>query len=108
MNGAYTDKTVDEQISSQKESVDALTLGSKTLPSILIGGALISLLAGFYVYYQNGGVVSLDDPGEGQAAETTESDSDENDKESDSDEEVTGDEDKREMAIPEDETSEED
>ena len=110
LNGAYTDKTVDEQISSQKESVDALTLGSKTLPSILIGGALISLLAGFYVYYQNGapGVVSLDDPGEGQAAETTESDSDENDKESDSDEEVTGDEDKREMAIPEDETSEED
>ncbi len=110
LNGAYTDKTVDEQISSQKESVDALTLGSKTLPSILIGGALISLLAGFYVYYQNGapGVVSLDDSGEGQAAETTESDSDENDKESDSDEEVTGDEDKREMAIPEDETSEED
>ena len=104
LNGAYTDKTVDEQISSQKESVDALTLGSKTLPSILIGGALISLLAGFYVYYQNGapGVVSLDDSGEGQVAETTESDSAENDKESDSDE------DKREMAIPEDETSEED
>ena len=62
----------------------------------------ISLLAGFYVYYQNGAVVSLDDSGEDQAAETTESDSDENDKESDSDE------DKREMAIPEDETSEED
>ena len=101
LNGAYTDKTVDEQISGQIESVDALTFGSKTLPSILIGGALVSLLAGFYVYYQNGapGVVSLD---EDQAAETTESDGDENDKESDSDEEVTGDEDKREMAIPED------
>ena len=110
LNGAYTDKTVDEQISSQKESVDALTLGSKTLPSILIGGALISLLAGFYVYYQNGApdLISLDDSGEGQAAETAELDSDENDKDSDSDEEVTGDEDKREMAIPEDETSEED
>ena len=55
LNGAYTDKTVDEQISSQIESVDALTFGSKTLPSILIGGALILLLAGFYVYYQTGG-----------------------------------------------------
>ena len=76
----------------------------------MIGGALISLLAGFYVYYQNGapGLISLDDSGEGQAAETAELDSDENDKDSDSDEEVTGDEDKREMAIPEDETSEED
>ena len=106
LNGAYTDKTVDEQISGQIESVDALTFGSKTLPSILIGGALISLLAGFYVYYQNGapGVVSLDDMGEGQAAETTESDSDEND-EADS-EEVTEDEDKREMAIPQDESEE--
>jgi len=55
LNGAYTDETVDEQISGQIESVDALTLGSKTLPSILIGGALVSLLAGFYVYYQTGG-----------------------------------------------------
>jgi hypothetical protein len=55
LNGAYTDKTVDEQISGQIESVDALTFGSKTLPSILIGGALIALLAGFYVYYQTGG-----------------------------------------------------
>jgi hypothetical protein len=58
LNGAYTDKTVDEQISSQIESVDALTFGSKTLPSILIGGALILLLAGFYVYYQTGGASS--------------------------------------------------
>jgi len=55
LNGAYTDETVDEQISGQIESVDTLTLGSKTLPSILIGGALVSLLAGFYVYYQTGG-----------------------------------------------------
>ena len=61
LNGAYTDKTVDEQISGQIESVDALTFGSKTLPSILIGGALIALLAGFYVYYQTGGgAASLD------------------------------------------------
>jgi hypothetical protein len=65
LNGAYTDKTVDEQISSQIESVDALTFGSKTLPSILIGGALILLLAGFYVYYQTGGAISgggMDEP----------------------------------------------
>ena len=65
LNGAYTDKTVDEQIASQIESVDALTFGSKTLPSILIGGALILLLAGFYVYYQTGGAISggdMDEP----------------------------------------------
>ena len=106
LNGAYTDETVDDQISGQIESVDALTLGSKTLPSILIGGALVSLLAGFYVYYQTGapGVVSSDSmPDEEPEAET-----DEPEEESDSDEEVTEDEDKREIAIPQEESSEED
>ena len=109
LNGAYTDKTVDEQISGQIESVDALTLGSKTLPSILIGGALVSLLAGFYVYYQNGapGVVPLDDMRD-EEPEASESDAGETEEETNSDEEVTEDEDKREMAIPQDESSEED
>ncbi len=69
LNGAYTDKTVDEQISGQIESVDALTFGSKTLPSILIGGALIALLAGFYVYYQTGGgAASLDGMADDEAS----------------------------------------
>jgi hypothetical protein len=106
LNGAYTDETVDDQISGQIESVDALTLGSKTLPSILIGGALVSLLAGFYVYYQTGapGVVSSDSiPDEELPPATPEPE-----EESDSDEEVTEDEDKREIAIPQEESSEED
>ena len=108
LNGAYTDETVDDQISGQIESVDALTLGSKTLPSILIGGALVSLLAGFYVYYQTGapGVVSSDSiPDEEPEFPRL---SDEPEEESDSDEEVTEDEDKREIAIPQEESSEED
>ena len=106
LNGAYTDKTVDDEISGQIESVDALTLGSKTLPSILIGGALVSLLAGFYVYYQTGapGVVSSDS----MPDEEPEAEADEPEEESDSDEEVTEDEDKREIAIPQEESSEED
>ena len=69
LNGAYTDETVDDQISGQIESVDQLTLGSKTLPTILIGGALISLLAGFYVYYQTGGgAASLDGMADDEAS----------------------------------------
>ncbi len=92
MNGAYTDKTVDDQIESQKESVAALKLGSQTLPSILIGGALVSLLAGFYVYYQTGGLVN--------ATDLSESVADGGPAESVLDEEVSEDEDKREMAIP--------
>ena len=92
MNGAYTDKTVDDQIESQKESVAALKLGSQTLPSILIGGALVSLLAGFYVYYQTGSLVNGTDMSEPVA--------DEGPAESVPDEEVSEDEDKQEMAIP--------
>ena len=92
LNGAYTDKTVDDQIESQKESVAALKLGSQTLPSILIGGALVSLLAGFYVYYQTGGLVNATDVSEPVA--------DEGPAESVPDEEVSEDEDKQEMAIP--------
>jgi hypothetical protein len=107
LNGAYTDKTIDDQISSQIESVDALTFGSKTLPSILIGGALILLLAGFYVYYQTGGgAASLDSMAadEGPSAEATES-TDEPEEESDSGEEITEDDDRREMAIPQEDSS---
>ena len=100
LNGAYTDKTVDEQISGQIESVDALTFGSKTLPSILIGGALIALLAGFYVYYQTGGgAASLDgmadeeESTEDEAADDTsdaEEDSSDGDEEPDSDDDDEG------------------
>jgi len=106
LNGAYTDETVDEQISGQIESVDALTLGSKTLPSILIGGALVSLLAGFYVYYQTGGgAASLDGMADEEASpsmatpeeESTEDeeseDSSDDDEESDSEEDDEDDDD---------------
>jgi hypothetical protein len=58
LNGAYTEKTVDGQIDAEKDKVASYTLGTKTLPTILIGLAMVSLMAGFYVYYQTGGAVS--------------------------------------------------
>jgi len=94
LNGAYTDETVDEQISGQIESVDALTLGSKTLPSILIGGALVSLLAGFYVYYQTGGgAASLDGMADEEASSSMATPEEESieDEESDSEDDDEGD-----------------
>ena len=97
LNGAYTDKTVDEQISGQIESVDALTFGSKTLPSILIGGALIALLAGFYVYYQTGGgAASLDGMADDEASSSmavAEEESTEDEESEDSSDEDSSDDD---------------
>jgi hypothetical protein len=58
LNGAYTDKTVDGQIEAEQDKVSGYKLGTKTLPSILIGTSIISLAAGFYVYYQNGGAMN--------------------------------------------------
>jgi hypothetical protein len=58
LNGAYTDKTVDGQIEAEQDKVNSYNLGTKTLPSILIGTSIISLAAGFYVYYQNGGAMN--------------------------------------------------
>ena len=108
LNGAYTDKTVDDQIDGQKESVAALKLGSQTLPSILIGSALVSLLAGFYVYYQNGGGAVSGMTAEASSESAVDESADEPEEETNSDEEVTEDEDKREIAIPKEESSEED
>ena len=65
LNGAYTEKTVDGQIDAEKDKVASYTLGTKTLPTILIGLAMVSLMAGFYVYYQTGGAISgggMDEP----------------------------------------------
>ena len=39
-------------------------MGTVTLPAILIGIAMISLMAGFYVYYQTGGAISDGDTDE--------------------------------------------
>ena len=86
-----------------------MKLGSQTLPSILIGSALVSLLAGFYVYYQNGGgaVSGMTAEASSESVEPDES-TDEPEEETKSDEEVAEDEDKREIAIPKEESSEED
>jgi hypothetical protein len=65
LNGAYTEKTVDGQIDAEKDKVASYTLGTQTLPTILIGLAMVSLMAGFYVYYQTGGAISggdMDEP----------------------------------------------
>ncbi|MCH2420367.1 MAG: DUF3068 domain-containing protein [Candidatus Poseidoniia archaeon] len=65
LNGAYTEKTVDGQIDAEKDKVASYTLGTVTLPAILIGLAMVSLMAGFYVYYQTGGAISsggMDEP----------------------------------------------
>jgi len=86
LNGAYTEKTVNGQIESEQDKVSGYKLGTKTLPSILIGTSIISLLAGFYVYYQNGGgVASLDSMADAEpSVEATESGADESADDSDS------------------------
>ena len=81
LNGAYTDKTVDGQIEAEQDKVSSYKLGTKTLPSILIGTSIISLAAGFYVYYQNGGAMnsvggSLEDSSESSTSVTDESEND--------------------------------
>ena len=58
LNGAYTEKTIDGQIEAEQDKISGYNLGTKTLPSILIGTSIISLAAGFYVYYQNGGAMN--------------------------------------------------
>ena len=65
LNGAYTEKTVDGQIDAEKDKVADYTMGTQTIPAILIGLAMVSLMAGFYVYYQTGGAISggdMDEP----------------------------------------------
>ena len=65
LNGAYTEKTVDGQIDAEKDKVANYTMGTQTMPAILIGLAMVSLMAGFYVYYQTGGAISggdMDEP----------------------------------------------
>ena len=69
LNGAYTEKTVDGQIDAEKDKIASYTLGIQTLPTILIGLAMVSLMAGFYVYYQTAGAISgggMDEPSEAE------------------------------------------
>ena len=47
--GEYTEKEQSKQIASAKDNEAAKKLGTVTLPSILIGLAVICLAAGFYV-----------------------------------------------------------
>ena len=63
--GKYTENEQAGQIETAKENEAAKKLGTVTLPAILIGFAMVSLMAGFYVYYQTGGAVSgggMDEP----------------------------------------------
>jgi hypothetical protein len=69
LNGAYTEKTIDGQIDAEKDKVASYTLGTKTLPTILIGLAMVSLMAGFYVYYQTGGAISGGDMDEAESTD---------------------------------------
>jgi len=69
LNGAYTEKTVDGQIDAEKDKVADYTMGTQTIPAILIGLAMVSLMAGFYVYYQTGGAISGGDMDEAESTE---------------------------------------
>jgi hypothetical protein len=107
LNGAYTEKTVDGQIDAEKDKVASYTLGTKTLPTILIGLAMVSLMVGFYVYYQTGGAISgggMDEPSseaepsssmatveEKSTEDEAADDSSDGDEESDSDDDEEGD-----------------
>jgi hypothetical protein len=63
--GKYTENEQAGQIETAKENEANKKLGTVTLPAILIGLAMVSLMAGFYVYYQTGGAISdgdMDEP----------------------------------------------
>ena len=110
LNGAYTDKTVAGQIEAEQDKVSSYNLGTKTLPSILIGTSIISLAAGFYVYYQNGGAMNSMSGGSTESLDETSSITEESEEDNVSDEkEVTeSDSDPSIAAVPEDEDSSED
>ena len=114
LNGAYTDKTVDGQIEAEQDKVNSYNLGTKTLPSILIGTSIISLAAGFYVYYQNGGamnsVTDLDSSSESATSVVEESEDNSSDVEESTESSSDFEEPERsDAAIPDDdESSEED
>ena len=88
LNGAYTEKTVDGQIDAEKDKVADYTMGTQTIPAILIGLAMVSLMAGFYVYYQTGGAISdggmEDELSPADMASTVEEESTENEEADDS------------------------
>lgn len=110
LNGAYTEKTVDGQIEAEQDKVSSYNLGTKTLPSILIGTSIISLAAGFYVYYQNGGAMNSMNGDSTESLEETSSEVEESEEEDVSDEEevTEPDSDRSVAAVPEDEDSSED
>ena len=110
LNGAYTDKTVAGQIEAEQDKVSSYNLGTKTLPSILIGTSIISLAAGFYVYYQNGGAMNSMSGGSTESLDENSSVTEESEEDNVSDEkEVTeSDSDPSIAAVPEDEDSSED
>jgi hypothetical protein len=110
LNGAYTDKTVDGQIEAEQDKVSGYKLGTKTLPSILIGTSIISLLAGFYVYYQNGGAMNSMSGDSTESLDETSSVTEESEDDNISDEKevAESDSDRSITAIPEDEDSSED
>tara|TARA_B110000438_G_scaffold5179_1_gene5145 strand:+ start:13073 stop:15001 length:1929 start_codon:yes stop_codon:yes gene_type:complete len=103
LNGAYTDKTVAGQIEAEQDKVSSYKLGTTTLPSILIGTSILSLAAGFYVYYQNGG--AMNSMGSDLESSSEDTSTEEEIVESDSDFEEP---DKSITAIPDDEESSED
>ncbi|SVC49938.1 uncharacterized protein METZ01_LOCUS302792, partial [marine metagenome] len=59
------EKTVNELIQGEKDKSASYELGTKTIPMITVALAMISLIAGFFVYYQTGGAISdggMDEP----------------------------------------------
>jgi len=109
--GQYTESEQANQIETAKENEAAKKLGTVTLPGILIGSAMVCLMAGFYVYYQNGGGISevgMDEPSSEpesspEMAPTTEEDSTEEEAADDSSD---GDSDAEEESESDDEQSE--
>ena len=86
--GQYTESEQAGQIETAKENEANKKLGTVTLPAILIGLAMVSLMAGFYVYYQTGGAISdggmEDELSPADMASTVEEESTENEEADDS------------------------
>ena len=97
LKGGYSDSEVSDAKTTISDTSSALST-ARTIPMVLIGVALASLVGGFYVYYQNnqGGDMSLgmddsssEEPAPSMAVTEEDSEDKAEDSNDDSDEEST-------------------
>jgi len=94
LDGGYTANEVTEGVNTVQDTSSALKTGEETVPMVLIGLAMVSLAAGFYVYYQNNQTENLgsgmDESGGEESAPSMATTSDEDSSESESADDDSG------------------